>query len=93
MAKVVFYALFGTAAALGVYFAASSLFGWFALGAASPTVSKAILLVCALAGAGALYWAYRLGELHGQWLAGIGAVLLTVLLFQLLMVAGRWLFG
>ena len=45
------------------------------------------------AGSGVLYWAYRLGEVQGRWLAGFGAVLLAVLAFQLVMVAGRLALG
>ena len=91
--KQLFYALFGTTAGLGGYFFVSSFFGRPSLGGASPWVARGVLLVSALAGTGVLYCAYRLGELEGRWLAGAGAVIAAVLVFQAVMVAGRWVLG
>jgi len=91
--KVFFYALFGTAATLGGYFFVSSVIGRLTLGGASALTAKGVLLVAALAGSGVLYWAYRLGEVEGRWRAGLSVVLLAVLVFQTVMVAGRFAFG
>lgn len=91
--KQLFYALFGTAAGLGGYFFVSSFFGRPSLGSASPWVARGVLLISALAGAGVLYWAYRLGEVEGRWGAGLGAVIVAVLAFQAVMVAGRVALG
>jgi hypothetical protein len=91
--KIPFYVLFGTAAALGGYFFVSSVLGGLSLGGASALAAKGVLLVAAVAGSGVLYWAYRLGEVQGRWLAGFGAVLLAVLAFQAVMVAGRLALG
>ena len=91
--KITFYVLFGTAAALGGYFLVSSVLGGLSLGGASALAAKGVLLVAALAGAGVLYWAYRLGEVEGRWGAGLGAVIVAVLAFQAVMVAGRVALG
>ena len=40
-----------------------------------------------------LHWAYRLGEVEGRWGAGMGAVIVAVLAFQAVMVAGRVALG
>ena len=71
----------------------SSFFGRPSLGSASPWVARGVLLVSALAGSGVLYWAYRLGEVEGRWGAGLGAVIVAVLAFQAVMVAGRVALG
>jgi hypothetical protein len=87
--KIVFYVLYGFFALLGAYFALSSLFGRLTFGSANRMTAKAVLLLASAAGGGSLYWAYQLGELQGRWVAGIGVVVLAVVAFQIVMVAGR----
>ncbi|HEY3440125.1 MAG TPA: hypothetical protein VGK29_05215 [Paludibaculum sp.] len=91
--KILFYILYGFFGLLGAYFVLSSLAGRMSLGDASQLSAKAVLVIAAFAGGGALYWAYQLGELQGRWLPGIGAVLLAVVAFQLVIVIGRIALG
>ena len=91
--KFAFYILFGCFGLLGAYFVLTSLVGRLTFGAANQATAKAMLLVAAATGGGLLYWAYQLGEVDGRWLAGIGAVVLAVVGFQMVMVIGRVVFG
>ena len=91
--KIVFYILYGFFGLLGAYFVLSSLAGRITLGNAGQLSAKSVLLVAATAGGGLLYWAYLLGEVQGRWLPGAGAVVLAVVAFSLVMVAGRIALG
>lgn len=86
--KILFYILYGFFALLGLYFVISSFTGHFTLGRGSQGASKVVLLIGALTGGATLYWAYQLGEVQGRGLAGVGAVLLAVVAFQLPIVLG-----
>lgn len=91
--KVVFYILYGCFGLLGAYFVLSSLAGRMTLGNAGQMAAKSILLVATAAGCGLLYWAYQLGEVQGRWLPGIGAVVLAVVAFQIVIVIGNIALG
>ena len=93
MLKVLFYVLFGWIGLLGLYFVLTSLFGHFSLWNAHPLAARLVLVVAAALAARILYWAYELGELQGRLGAGIGVVLLAVVAFQLVMMAGALVFG
>lgn len=80
--KTLYYILFGFFGLLGVYFVLTSLFGRFNLWDANPLHAKIVLVVAAAVAARLLYWAYQLGEQQGRWGAGVGVVLLAVIVFQ-----------
>ena len=91
--KVLYYIVFGIFGLLGVYFVLSSLFGHFSLWNAHPLLARLVLLVAAAAALFLFYRAYQLGELQGRWGAGLGMVVLGVVVFQAVMLAGAFLFG
>jgi hypothetical protein len=88
--KVLYYAVFGFVALLGAWFVVTSLFGNFRLWDGNPLYSKLFLLVAAAAAVRLLFWAYALGEQQGRWGAGLGVVVLSMVVFQVIMVVGAF---
>lgn len=91
--KVVYYTLFGFFGLLGAYFVLTSLFGRFNLWDANPVHAKVVLLIAAAVAARLLYQAYLLGEQQGRWGAGLGVVLLAVVVFQAIIFLGALALG
>ena len=86
--KILYYILFGVFGLLGVWFVLSSLFGRFSLWDANPLHAKVVLVLAALVALRLLFGAYQLGEIQNRWGAGVGAVLLAVVVFQAVVFAG-----
>ena len=86
--KVLFYTLYGVFGLLGVYFVISSLFGRFTIDPLPEFIAKLFLIVAASAGGFLLYRAYLIGEVEGRWGAGVGTVLLALVVFEVIPVAG-----
>jgi hypothetical protein len=91
--KIPFYALFGTAAALGGYFFVSSVLGGLSLGGRERAGGQRGAAGCRRGWLGCAVLGLPPGRGAGRWLAGFGAVLLAVLAFQAVMVAGRLALG
>lgn len=80
--KILYYILFGFFGLLGVYFVVTSLLGRFNLWDVNQVHAKIILLIAAAFASRLLYWAYQLGEQQSRWGAGVGIVVLAVIVFQ-----------
>jgi len=83
--------LFGAFGLFGAWFVLSSLFGSYTLGTTPVVFAQTSLLLGSVAAIALLRWAYLLGEMRQRWGAGMGAIVLAGIAFQVVQVLA--LFG
>ncbi len=93
MIKIAYYALLGICALVGLFYFFATLLDLPGRTGSAQIRENVIMLVASGTALGMLYWAFRVGHQHGQWLAGLAVVLAACLVFLVLFFGGMFLFG
>ena len=93
MIKIAYYVLLGIFTLVGLFYFFATLLDLPQQTGTSQIRESVIMLVASGTGLGMLFWAFRMGHQHSQWLAGLGMIGAAFLAFFILFIGGMLLFG